>query len=59
MISRASYFPVNYAVVMGDKEFENLLDFHAVNFIYLMREYIELKEYLEYNLALIAGEIEK
>jgi hypothetical protein len=43
---------------MGDREFENLLDFHAVNFIYLMREYIELKEYLEHNLALIAGEIE-
>jgi hypothetical protein len=57
-ISRSSHFPVNYATVMGDKKFENLLDFHAVNFIYLMREYIELKEYLEHNLALIADEIE-
>jgi hypothetical protein len=57
-ISRASHFPVNYAAVMGDKEFENLVDFHALNFIYLSREYFELKEYLEHNLALIAGEIE-
>jgi hypothetical protein len=58
-ISGSSNFPVNYQVVMGDKEFENLIDFHALNFIYLSREYIEIKEYLEHNLALIAQEIEK
>ncbi len=58
-ISRSSNFPVNYGPVMNDLEFENLVDFHALNLLYLSREYVEIKEYLEYNLALIAGEIEK
>ncbi len=58
-ISRSSNFPVNYGPVMNDLEFENLVDFHALNLLYLSREYVEIKEYLEYNLALIAEEIEK
>lgn len=58
-ISDPSRFPADYKVFMMDKEFENLVDFHALNFIYLMREYLEIKEYLEHNLNIIEAAIEK
>ena len=58
-ILERSNFTTDYAVVMQDREFENLVDFHALNFIYLSREYVEIKEYLEHNLSLMEAEIEK
>jgi len=57
-ITEPSHFPVNYDVFMQDKEFENLVDFHALNLIYLIREYLEIKDYLERTLVLLEGEIE-
>ena len=57
-ITEASLFPTNYEVFMRSKEFENLVDFHALNIIYLMSEYLNIKEYLELNLLLLEGEIQ-
>ena len=56
-IEEPSHFPVNYEVFMRSKEFENLVDFHALNFIYLIREYIKIKDYLEFNIDLLEDEI--
>ena len=52
-LSDSSNFPSDYDEFMTDKELENLIEFHALNFIYLTREYLEIKEYLEHNLSLI------
>jgi len=57
-ILEASNFPANYDTFMRSKEFENLVDFHALNFIYLLKEYNEIKEYLETNLELLESEIQ-
>ncbi|MCP4884452.1 MAG: hypothetical protein GY908_11740 [Flavobacteriales bacterium] len=43
---------------MRSKEFENLVDFHALNFIYLLKEYYEIQDYLRENIALLASEID-
>lgn len=56
-ITEPSHFPVNYEVFMRSKEFENLVDFHALNFIYLIREYLKIKDYLEVNIGLLEDEI--
>ena len=56
-ITEPSHFPTNYEVFMRSKEFENLVDFHALNFIYLMREYLKIKDYLEVNISLLEAEI--
>ena len=56
-ILEPSHFPVNYDGFMRSKEFENLVDFHALNFIYLIREYLKIKDYLEVNISLLEGEI--
>ena len=56
-IVEPSHFPVNYEVFMRSKEFENLVDFHALNFIYLIREYLKIKDYLEVNIGLLESEI--
>ena len=58
-ISEPSHFPANYDALMRSKEFENLVDFHALNLIYLMREYLKIKDYLESNLSLLASEIDE
>jgi hypothetical protein len=57
-ITEPSLFPTNYEVFMRSNEFENLFDFHALNIIYLMSEYLNIKEYLELNLRLLEGEIQ-
>ena len=57
-ITEPSHFPTNYEVFMRSKEFENLVDFHALNFIYLIREYLKIKEYLEANVSLLETEIQ-
>ncbi len=57
-ITAPSYFPVNYELFMRSKEFENLVDFHALNFIYLLKEYYEIQDYLRENIALLASEID-
>ena len=56
-IEPTSNFPADYESFMRSKEFENLVDFHALNFIYLLREYYEIREYLTYNLSLLETEI--
>ena len=56
-IEGQSHFPTNYDALMQDMEFENLVHFHALNLIYLNREYIQIKGYLEENLELLEGEI--
>ena len=56
-ITEPSHFPVNYEIFMRSKEFENLVDFHALNFIYLIREYLKIKDYLEVNIGLLESEI--
>ena len=56
-IETRSHFQADYESFMRSKEFENLVDFHALNFIYLLREYYEIKEYLTYNLSLLETEI--
>lgn len=58
-IDEPSHFPANYEVLMRSKEFENLVDFHALNIIYLMREYLKIKDYLEHNISLLEAEIDK
>jgi len=58
-ITEPSHFPVDYDVFMQDLEFENLVDFHALNFIYLISEYLKIKEYLERTLVLLEGEIDE
>ena len=58
-ITRASHFPANYDLIMRSKEFENLVDFHALNFNYLIREYLKIKVYLEENIALLEQEIKE
>jgi len=57
-ITEPSHFPVNYEIFMRSKEFENLVDFHALNFIYLIREYLKIKDYLEVNIGLLESEIQ-
>ena len=52
-----SHFPVNYDTFMRSKEFENLVSFHALNFNYLIKEYLEIKQYLQANLELLEAEI--
>jgi hypothetical protein len=56
-ITEPSQFPNNYEVFMRSKEFENLVDFHALNLIYLIREYLKIKNYLEVNLGILESEI--
>lgn len=56
-LSDVSHFPSNYHEFMREKEFENLIEFHALNFIYLIREYLEIKDYLEYNISLMEANI--
>ena len=56
-IKEPSHFPVNYESFMRSKEFENLVDFHALNFIYLIREYLNIKDYLQDNIELLEREI--
>lgn len=56
-IEEPSNFPVNYDSFMRSKEFENLVDFHALNFIYLIREYLKIRDYLEENIELLEDEI--
>ncbi|MCA0931789.1 hypothetical protein LCM02_04945 [Lutimonas saemankumensis] len=56
-LSDSSNFPSDYDEFMTDKELENLIEFHALNFIYLTREYLEIKEYLEYNISLMEADI--
>ena len=58
-ITEPSHFPADYDVFMQDLEFENLVDFHALNFIYLIREYLKIKEYLERTLVLLEEEIDE
>jgi hypothetical protein len=57
-ITEPSHFPSNYDVFMRAKEFENLVDFHALNINYLMREYLQIKDYLEVNVSLLEAEIQ-
>ena len=56
-ILEPSKFPADYDTFMRSKEFENLVDFHALNFMYLLAEYYEIKKYLEVNLSLLEKEI--
>ena len=56
-IKDKSHFPANYDALMQDLEFENLLHFHALNLIYLNREYLQIKDYLEENLRILNEEI--
>ena len=56
-MSSTSHFPSDYNDFMRDKEFENLIDFHALNFNYLIGEYVKIKEYLEHNLKLLEVQI--
>jgi len=56
-IPEPSNFPTDYDTFMRSKEFENLVDFHALNFIYLLAEYYEIKEYLQDNISLLEEEI--
>ena len=58
-IEDPSNFPVDYTSFMRSKEFENLVDFHALNFIYLIREYLKIKDYLEVNIGLLEGEVRR
>lgn len=58
-ITTPSHFPANYDVFMRSKEFENLVDFHALNFNYLIKEYLKIKMYLEDNIALLEEEIKE
>lgn len=58
-ITASSHFPANYDVFMRDKEFENLVVFHALNFNYLIQEYLQIKDYLEENLKLLEEEIKE
>ena len=58
-MSSNSRFPTDYNVFMRDREFENLVDFHALNFNYLIREYLKIKEYLEHNLKLLEVQIDE
>jgi hypothetical protein len=57
-IIEPSHFPANYEVLMRSKEFENLVDFHALNIIYLISEYLKIKGYLEHNISLLESEID-
>ena len=58
-IEDPSHFPVDYTSFIRSKEFENLVDFYALNFIYLIREYLKIKDYLEVNIGLLEGEIRR
>jgi len=56
-ITEPSHFPTNYDAIMRSKEFENLVDFHALNMLYLIGEYLRIQDYLETNLSLLEVEI--
>ena len=56
-ITEPSHFPTNYDAIMRSKEFENLVDFHALNMLYLISEYLRIQDYLEANLSLLEVEI--
>ena len=58
-ITEPSHFPTNYDAIMRSKEFENLVDFHALNMLYLISEYLRIQDYLETNLSLLEVEIEQ
>ena len=58
-ITEPSHFPADYKVFMRSKEFENLVDFHALNFNYLISEYLNIKDYLEDNIELLESEIKE
>lgn len=56
-ITAPSHFPSNYDPIMRSKEFENLVDFHALNILFLIGEYLRIQDYLEANLSLLEAGI--
>jgi len=56
-ITEPSHFPADYNAIMRSKEFENLVDFHALNMLFLIGEYLRIQDYLETNLSLLEMEI--
>jgi hypothetical protein len=53
----ASNFTPDYDQLLTSLEFENLVDFHSLNLIYLSGEYIKLETYLDETIALLGMEI--
>ena len=58
-ITEPSHFPADYNAIIRSKEFENLVDFHALNMLFLISEYLRIQDYLETNLSLLEMEIQK
>ena len=56
-ITEPSHFPADYNAIIRSKEFENLVDFHALNMLFLIAEYLRIQDYLEANLSLLEVEI--
>ena len=56
-ITEPSHFPADYNAIIRSKEFENLVDFHALNMLFLISEYLRIQDYLETNLSLLEVEI--
>ena len=52
-----SNFDADYIKMMSSKEFENLIDWQAINLFYIVNEYEKIQTYLETTLQLIEAEI--
>tara|TARA_R110002051_G_scaffold4683_4_gene25990 strand:- start:26378 stop:27148 length:771 start_codon:yes stop_codon:yes gene_type:complete len=52
-----SSFNKDYTYIMGSLEFENMVNWHAINLAYLANEYQYLQTYLEHIIELIHNEI--
>ncbi len=52
-----SNFEHDYKKMMSSKEFENLIDWHAINLAYIINEYEKFQSFLETTLKLVNAEI--
>lgn len=54
---KPSNFTPDYHNLLTSLEFENLIDFHSLNVIYLYNEYVQLQSYLEATIEMLEKEI--